>query len=425
MRPLRRASMFGITARLIRNVPFRLTSSTRSHASSGVSQTRRRSAPCGAAALLTSTSTRPKRPSASATKRSASAARLTSPSVVWTLRPSAWISPARLSRPFQPTRISSRPSSFSLRVPPVGMSVATVSAPARANASEIARPIPRTRPHPVIKTTLPSKSLTGLLLSRGRPPRPLGHGVDVADDFHDHRRVRAQGLLESGPDVVGALHPDPDAAHRLGHPGEADGVAEVPHLLRPAALLASVGGVEEVLLLIQGIVVVDQHDRVDPEARRGLELREVIVEAAVAAEADHRPIRQRALGAERRREAPAERAGAAHETLSRPGEPDHLTGPHAGVTGIRQHDAAFGQPVRDLLADALRPDGHHARVAQLVGFLAVLLHQALNAAEPLPPRPGRFGGRDELLQRHLRVAEQRRLQGIVASELLRIDVELD
>src|SRR5215470_15290042 len=266
MRPLRRASMCGITARLIRNVPLRLTSSTRSHASSGVSQTRRRSAPCGAAALLTSTSTRPNRPSASATKRSASAARLTSPTVVCTLRPSAWISPARLSRPFQPTRISSSPSSFSLRVPPVAMSVATMSAPARAKASDMARPIPRTRPHPVISTTLPSNSLTGLLHSRGRPPRPLGHGVDVADDLHDHRRVRAQGLLESGPDVVGTLHSDADAAHRLGHSREADRVAEVPHLLRPAALLTAVGGVEEVLLLIQGVVVVDQHDRVDPEA---------------------------------------------------------------------------------------------------------------------------------------------------------------
>src|SRR5262245_52710357 len=307
MRPLRRASMCGITARLIRNAPFRFTSSTRSHASSGVSQTRRRSAPCGAAALLTSTSTRPNRPSASATKRSASAAWLTSPTVVCTLRPTAWISPARLSSPFQPTRISSRPSSFSLRVTPVAMSVAamsvaTMSAPARANASEMARPIPRTRPHPVIKTTLPSNSLTGLLPSRGRPPRPLGHGVDIADDLHDHRRVRTQSLLESGPDVVRTLDPDADAAHRLGHPREADGVAEVPHLFRPAALLTAVGGIEEVFLLIQGVVVVDQHDRVDPEARRGLELGQVIVEAAVAAEAYHRPIRQRALRAERRRE---------------------------------------------------------------------------------------------------------------------------
>src|SRR6266436_5739889 len=49
IRPLRRDIMCGITARLIRKVPLRFTSSTRSHAASGTSQTRRRSAPWGAA----------------------------------------------------------------------------------------------------------------------------------------------------------------------------------------------------------------------------------------------------------------------------------------------------------------------------------------------------------------------------------------
>src|SRR2546427_728857 len=161
MRPLRRDSMCGITARLIRNVPLRLTSMTRSHASSGTSQSRRRSAPCGAGALLTSTSMRPNRASASAMKRSASVARLTSPTSVRTRRPRPWSSPARLSRPFHPRRISASPSSFSFRVPPTATSVATTSAPARANATEIARPIPLARAHPVTSTILPSNSLTG------------------------------------------------------------------------------------------------------------------------------------------------------------------------------------------------------------------------------------------------------------------------
>src|SRR3989454_467698 len=134
---------------------------TRSHASSGTSQSRRRSAPCGAAALLTSTSMRPNRASASAMKRSASVARLTSPTSVRTRRPRPWSSPARLSRPFHPRRISASPSSFSFRVPPTATSVATTSAPARANATEIARPIPLARAHPVTSTILPSNSLTG------------------------------------------------------------------------------------------------------------------------------------------------------------------------------------------------------------------------------------------------------------------------
>ena len=189
--------MCGITARLIRNVPLRLTSSTRSHASSGTSQSRRRSAPCGAAALLTSTSTRPNRARASFTNRSASAARLTSPSSVRTRRPRPSISAARLSSPFQPRRISSSPSSFSFRVPPVATSVATISAPARANAIESARPIPRTRPHPVTSTLFPSNSFTasvsrfsgprreaslGPTIRQGARPRPADRGPDGPSD---------------------------------------------------------------------------------------------------------------------------------------------------------------------------------------------------------------------------------------------------
>src|SRR5256712_3726026 len=161
MRPLPRDSMWGITARLIKNVPLRLTSMTRSHASSGTSQSRGRWARCGAGALLPSTSMRPNRASASAMKRSASVARLTWRPRVRTRRPRPWSPPARLSRPFHPRRIPASPSSFSFRVPPTATSVATTSAPARANATEIARPIPLARAHPVTSTILPSNSLTG------------------------------------------------------------------------------------------------------------------------------------------------------------------------------------------------------------------------------------------------------------------------
>src|SRR5207249_12187689 len=127
-------------------------------------------------------------------------------------------------------------------------------------------------------------------------------------------------------------------------------------------------------------------DGIDVEARGGLELGEVIVEAAVAAEPDHRPIGQRALGAERRWEAPAERAGATQESLSPPGQPDHLAGPHAGVACVRQDYAAFGEPVRDLLADPLRTDRHRVGVSHPIRLFAVLAHQLLRPAEP--PRSG-------------------------------------
>ena len=91
-------------------------------------------------------------------------------------RPTPSISPARLSRPFHPSRISASPSSFSFRVPPGATSVATTSAPARANATEIARPIPWARAHPVTSTVLPSNSPTGMAsLFEDRAPHGAGY----------------------------------------------------------------------------------------------------------------------------------------------------------------------------------------------------------------------------------------------------------
>src|SRR3989442_14670043 len=188
-----------MTARLIKNVPLRLTSMTRSHASSGTSQRRRRSAPCGAAALLTSTSMRPNRASESETKRSASVARLTSPTSVRTRRPRPWISPARLSRPFHPRRISASPSSFSFRVPLGATSVATTSAPARANATEIARPIPCARAHPVTSTILPSNSLTGRTSLLDDHARLSEQYIFVAMEAQDERSVPSHLTPSRGP----------------------------------------------------------------------------------------------------------------------------------------------------------------------------------------------------------------------------------
>ena len=66
-----------------------------------------------------------------------------------------------------------------------------------------------------------------------------------------------------------------------------------------------------------GVVVVHDDHRVEPAARRRLQLADVVVEARVADEADHRPVRQRGLGAEGAGEAPAEGAGAAEVALAR------------------------------------------------------------------------------------------------------------
>src|SRR3989442_11968245 len=188
-----------MTARLIKNVPLRLTSMTRSHASSGTSQSRRRSAPGGAAALLTSTSMRRSGARASATKRSASAARLTSPTIVSTRRPRPSISPARLARPSPPSRISASPCSFSFRVPPGATSVTTTSAPARANATGIARPIPCARAHPVTSTILPSNSLTGRTSLLDDHARLSEQYIFVAMEAQDERSVPSHLTPSRGP----------------------------------------------------------------------------------------------------------------------------------------------------------------------------------------------------------------------------------
>ena len=97
----------------------------------------------------------------------------------------------------------------------------------------------------------------GLELVRG------GEALDILDRGGEgggghvpHAGNGAQGLdalimggdaLQRGPDVLGALHPNTDGAHGLGHLGAVHLVAEVSHLGRPIALLALVGRVEEVV----------------------------------------------------------------------------------------------------------------------------------------------------------------------------------
>src|SRR3989441_847566 len=203
---------------------------TRSHASSGTSQSRRRSAPCGAAALLTSTSMRPNRARASETKRSASVAGLTSPPIGRARRPRPSIPPAGLSRPFHPSRISASPCSFSFRVPPGATSVTTTSAPARANATQIARPIPCARAHPVTSTILPSNSLirascvrTGYIRRRtatmeAQDERKLGpltgiRVIELADEQAEYCGLTLAGL---GADVIKVEPPGGSPTRRIG-----------------------------------------------------------------------------------------------------------------------------------------------------------------------------------------------------------------
>ena len=160
-------------------------------------------------------------------------------------------------------------------------------------------------------------------------------------------------LLQSAFDLARLLDADAAAAHRLGDLGEIE-FAEAPQLVGMAAQVAAVVPLERRKLLTQRAVVVDQHHEVDAVAQRRVQLGQVIVHAAVAGEAQHRPIGQRALHAHRAGQAPPERARAADVALARLLEIDHLARPHARVAGVGNHHAVRRQRVGDFLADALR-----------------------------------------------------------------------
>ena len=130
-----------------------------------------------------------------------------------------------------------------------------------------------------------------------RHPRLLGDRVHVGHHVDHHRPLHARSpACQRAGELAGFRHPDADAAEGFRDLGEID-VREAPHLLGAAALLAAIGGVVEPDLLIERGVVVDDDHRVDVVAARGLELGDVIVETAVAGEADHRPVRQRTFHA--------------------------------------------------------------------------------------------------------------------------------
>jgi hypothetical protein len=96
----------------------------------------------------------------------------------------------------------------------------------------------------------------------GRRPGAAGERFEVAENFDHGRPFRRKGLLQGVLQIGRALHPDADATHGLCHLGEVR-VVELPHLMRPPALLPAVGGVKEACLLIQGVVVIHQDDGVD------------------------------------------------------------------------------------------------------------------------------------------------------------------
>src|SRR4030095_4676575 len=129
-----------------------------------------------------------------------------------------------------------------------------------------------------------------------------------------------------------------------------------------AALLSAVSRIEQSGLLVERAVVIDHDYRVDAVTDSGLQLRQVIIEAAVAGEAQNRFIWQRALYSQGRWEGPAEGPGTANESLPWFIELDHGSCPDAGVACIRHDHGVVRQKFGDLLANPFRSHRHRVRI---------------------------------------------------------------
>ena len=152
IRPQPRSRMGRTAARHIRKVPVRFTSSTCCHASSGTFSMSLNSRDCGAAALFTRMSSRPKVSSANSTIRLASSSRLTSPSTEAQRTPAPVSSPTKPGSPSQLSAMS--PGCWFRFGAPLGATSHTTTAlPSPPRARAIAAPMPRCFPHPVISAT--------------------------------------------------------------------------------------------------------------------------------------------------------------------------------------------------------------------------------------------------------------------------------
>ena len=181
-------------------------------------------------------------------------------------------------------------------------------------------------------------------------------------------RSASSARRNAAREILRPLDADAHGAHVLGDLGEID-LGEGPELARLLGRVAAIGAVEAALRLVAAVIVVDHRHRVDLPPHRGLDLADMVPEAAIAGEDDNRPVGRAALGAEPRREGPAEMAGAADIALgglAQIVEPAH---PHAGVSGIDHGDAVLRHETRELAADALGPDRPGVRLQERPVFL--------------------------------------------------------
>ena len=143
------------------------------------------------------------------------------------------------------------------------------------------------------------------LVAGARPERHVGRARPRARCHRSYIRahvqhkgsIHSEGAVQRRLQLIGFFDADAATPETLGELHEICLLRELPHL-EGLGLVAAVRRGEGPLVLVQREVVVDEDHCVDAVARRGLELRRVIVEAAITREAQHRSIRKRALRSE-------------------------------------------------------------------------------------------------------------------------------
>src|SRR5258706_1873556 len=218
---------------------------------------------------------------------------------------------------------------------------------------------------------------------RGRCPGRRSARFKIGHDIDNDRLVGGERLAQRRRDFAGLF--DANTAHpETPRDGGEIGWSEADQLLSPPRPVAG-DAVNPGQVLAETRVVVDDQRDGDAGAPRRFQFGEVIVEPAIAGEADDLAVAGGAFRAERRWKRPAERARRTQIGLPGAVELDHRAGPDAGIAGVRDQNAVRRQGARDLGAKPLDAD-----------WRGVLLGERRHAFAPIRDDPCRLVGKTRI-----------------------------
>src|SRR4051812_28932676 len=134
---------------------------------------------------------------------------------------------------------------------------------------------------------------------------------DVRRDIDDDGTIGGERLLECRRDILSLFDTDAERAHVLGDLGEVDLIVGPEFARAIVVRLIGIDTVEAALRLVAAAVVVDDGYGIEFPTYGRFDFADVIPEAGIAGEHDHRTIRTGRLGADPGAESPSEMAGAA------------------------------------------------------------------------------------------------------------------